>query len=215
MERILDIRDQPPETLRRTPGPLAILSYLQRDETLQAAQVPLPRSQRTVWRILTHAGRIARVVRPEREPVERPEPLAVWQIDFKDASTVPPEPDGKRQHVVEVLNVVDAGTALLVGAQADDEYRAETVLPAVVPFLAAYGLPDQVMGDRDPRCVGSPQGRDFPSPFIRFWQCLGVEVAVCPPRQPQKNCFVERYHRSYTAECLALLRPATLADVRG
>ncbi len=106
VERILDIRDQPPENLRRTPGPLAILYYLQRDETLQAAQVPLPRSQRTVWRILTQAGRIAHVVRPEREPVERPEPLAVWQIDFKDASTVPPEPDGKRQHVVEVLNVV-------------------------------------------------------------------------------------------------------------
>ena len=68
--------------------------------------------------------------------------------------------------------------------------------------------------DRDPRFVGSPHGRDFPSPFVRFWQCLGVDVAICPPHRPDKNCFVERYHRSYTEECLRLCRPATLAEVR-
>ena len=70
------------------------------------------------------------------------------------------------------------------------------------------------MGDRDPRFVGRPQGRDFPSPFIGFWQCLGVEVVVCPPRRPDKNCCVERYHRSYSDECLTLQRPAPLAEVR-
>ena len=214
VQRLLAIRDQPPDNLRRTPGPLAILYYLHRDAPLQAAAVPLPRCQRTIWRILTTAGRIAHSARPECDPVERPEPLEMWQMDFKDASTVAPEQDGKRQHVVEVLNVVDAGTSLLLGAQAEEDYRAPTILPALVPFLETYGLPDRVMCDRDPRFVGSPQGRDFPSPFIGFWQCLGGEVVVCPPRRPDKNCCVERDHRSDTEACLTLQRPATLAEVR-
>lgn len=44
-------------------------------------------------------------------------PLTAWQLDFKDASTVPPDPDGKRQQVVEVLNTVDTGTSILLNAQ--------------------------------------------------------------------------------------------------
>jgi hypothetical protein len=35
--------------------------------------------------------------------------MTMWQLDFKDVSTVPADPDGKRQHVVEVLDTVDAG----------------------------------------------------------------------------------------------------------
>jgi hypothetical protein len=31
--------------------------------------------------------------------------LTSWQLDFKDVSTVPADPDGKRAHVVEVLDV--------------------------------------------------------------------------------------------------------------
>src|SRR5687768_6399038 len=44
IDRMLAIRDQPPENLHRTPGPKAILSYLPRDPDLQAAKVRLPRS---------------------------------------------------------------------------------------------------------------------------------------------------------------------------
>jgi hypothetical protein len=29
--------------------------------------------------------------------------MTEWQLDFKDASTVPADPDGKQGHVVEVL----------------------------------------------------------------------------------------------------------------
>jgi hypothetical protein len=45
----------------------------------------------------------------------RAEPLEAWQIDFKDVTTVAPEPEGKRQHTVEVLNIVDTGTSILEG----------------------------------------------------------------------------------------------------
>ncbi len=46
-EQIQQIRLDPPEGLQRTPGPLAISSYLQRDEPLLARGKRLPRSRRT------------------------------------------------------------------------------------------------------------------------------------------------------------------------
>ena len=48
---LLEIRDHPPEGLQRIPGPKAIRYYLERDPTLQAQGLPLPRSSRTIWRI--------------------------------------------------------------------------------------------------------------------------------------------------------------------
>src|SRR5438105_11596429 len=107
-DRIVAMRDEPPEGLRRTPGPKALLYYLPRDEQLQGER--LPRSSRTIYGILQQAGRIARRRSHEQEPLERPAPMSQWQLDFKDASTVPADPFGKQQHVVEVLNVIDEGT---------------------------------------------------------------------------------------------------------
>jgi hypothetical protein len=140
--------------------------------------------------------------------------LTSWQLDFKDAATVPPEPEGKQKHGVEVLNTVDVGTSVLLDAQAQDDFTAQTSVLAVAQLLRTQGLPDHVTFDRDTRFVGSWSSRDFPSPFVRFWTSLGVQVTVCPPHRPDKNAFVERYHRSYNRECLQLERPGTLEEVR-
>ncbi len=48
-DRIVEMRDEPPEGLRRTPGPKALLYYLPRDERLQGER--LPRSSRTIYGI--------------------------------------------------------------------------------------------------------------------------------------------------------------------
>src|SRR5690242_9011423 len=62
---ILAIRDEPPEGLRRTPGPKAILSYLPRRLTFWESHLRLPTSTRTVYEILKCNQRIApRPVRP-------------------------------------------------------------------------------------------------------------------------------------------------------
>lgn len=58
VERILEIRDYPPEGLRRTPGPRTILYYLHQDAGLRAAQLRLPRSTRTIWQVLVVHQRI-------------------------------------------------------------------------------------------------------------------------------------------------------------
>jgi Integrase core domain len=144
--------------------------------------------------------------------VPRPAPLRSWQLDFKDVSTVPPDPDGKRGPVVEVLNTVDTGTSILLAAQVRPDFTMETAIAAVAELVRQLGLPERVTFDRDPRFVGAPQQRDFPSPFVRFWLCLGVQVTICPPRRPDLNAFVERYHRSFEYECVRIYRPPDLAS---
>jgi hypothetical protein len=37
---------------------------------------------------------------------------------------------------------------------------------------------------------------------------------ICPPHRPDKNAYVERYHRTYKQECLLVHRPSTLSEVR-
>jgi Integrase core domain len=214
IERILAIRDQPPEGLNRIPGPKAILYYLQQEATTSLQGQRLPRSSRTIWRILRQHQRIASRPGQAHHPVERPEPMQSWQLDFKDASTVPAELDGKQQHVVEVLDAVDVGTSILIAAQARADFTMASAIETAAAIVAEKGLPDRVTLERDPRFVGETSQRESPCPFLRFWLCLGVEVNICPPRRPDLNAFVERYHRTYEEECLQVHRPADLATVR-
>lgn len=211
--RILEIRDQPPLNLGRIPGPKAILYYLHLDAATTLNGERLPRSSRTIWLVLHQHQRILLTPTRSRTPVERPEPLSDWQLDFKDASTVPADPEGKRQHVIEVLDTVDCGTSLLVNAQPRPDFSMATAIAAVAQTVQESGLPERVTFDRDARFVGGTLHADAPSPFVRFWLCLGVTVNVLPPRRPDLNAFVERYHRSYDEECLQVHRPADLDAV--
>jgi hypothetical protein len=80
VQEVLAIRDQPPEGLRRVPGPQAIQYYLARDPLMQFFQLPCP-SRKTISRILKANDRIALRKQPVHEPVERPLPMLCWQID--------------------------------------------------------------------------------------------------------------------------------------
>jgi hypothetical protein len=213
--RIVDMRLSPPEHLGRTPGPRALLYYLPRDPDLQAAQVPLPRSSRTIWKILHKSGCIP-PAKKKPQPLEPREPLEEIQMDFKDVSSVSPKesPQGKLKHVVEMCNFVDAGTSVALLAQAREDFHEQTAMEAVITFLQSYGCPHKITFDRDPRWVGSSSGWDFPSPLRRFLLCLGIEPNICPPHRPDKNAFVERFHRTLGHECLQLHRPGTLQEVR-
>ena len=126
VQRILEIRTAPPENLRRVPGPEAILYYLHRDPSLKGAGVRLPRSQTPIWKILRQSGCIAQDRRRKPKPLELRHPGEEVQFDLKDASSVPADPDGKRQHVVEIANFVDAGTSIWLHQQVGADFDAET-----------------------------------------------------------------------------------------
>ena len=213
VQRILEIRIAPPENLQRVPGPEAILYYLQRDPFLTHAGVRLPRSQTSIWKILRQAGCIAQDRRRKPKPLELRQPGEEVQLDLKDASSVPADPEGKRQHVVEIANFVDAGTSIWLHRQVGAEFDAETLLEVVAQFFREQGLPAMLTFDNDPRFVGSPSGRDFPSALVRFLLCLGVEPNIIPPHRPDLNAYVERFHRSLGQECLHVHRPGTLSQV--
>jgi hypothetical protein len=187
VERILAIRDNPPGNLRRVPGPRTIIYYLHQDEVFKRSGHHLPTSTSTVWGILSAHGRILRRPPIDHQPVDLPAPMTSWGIDFKDVGTVPADPQGKQQHVVEVLNVVDSGTSILLDALPRDDFTAETAIIAFTNTLLVHGLPHSITCDRDPRFVGSWTGREFPSAFRRYLLSLGITVDVCPPKRPDKN----------------------------
>lgn len=204
----------PPANLQRIPGPEAILYFLHHDPLLKAAGVHLPRSQTTIWKILREAGCTVQDRRRKPRPLELRQPGEEVQFDLKDASSVPADPEGKRQHVVEIANFVDAGTSIWLHQQVGDAFDAEALFEVVVQFLRQHGVPGMLTFDNDPRFVGSPQGRDFPSALVRFLWCVGVRPNVIPPHRPDKNAYVERFHRSLGQECLQVHRPGKLSEVR-
>jgi hypothetical protein len=123
-----------------------------------------------------------------------------------------PRANGSR--VVEITNFVDAGTSIWLSRSVGGDFDAETLLEVVAQFLREHGLPTMLTFDNDPRFVGSASGRDFPSALLRFLLCVGVEPNVCPPHRPDKNAYVERFHRTLGEECLRVQLPQTLEQVQ-
>jgi hypothetical protein len=161
-----------------------------RDPALQQAGVRLPRSQTTIWKILRQAGCIAQDRRRKPKPLEPRQPGEEVQFDLKDGSHMQASAEGKRQHVVEIANFVDAGTSIWLHREVRGDFNAEVLLEVVAQFLCEHGLPQMLTFDNDPREVFSPAGRDFPSALVRFLLCLGVQPNVIPPHRPDLNDLV-------------------------
>lgn len=212
--RIVELRTLLVEHLGRIPGQRAILYYLHQDEQLKQAGLRLPGSESTIWRILDHHQCFYRPKRSARKPIERPEPMAVWEIDFADLPGVASPHSEKQTHVVEAFNVVDRGTSILVDTQASDSYDAQQALIAMASTLIVYGCPQRIVLDRDPRLVGSWSGDGFPSAFMRFLLSLGIRAEVCPPQRPDLKPCVERFQRTLEHEWVRVERPGNLAAVR-
>ncbi|HEX2915406.1 MAG TPA: hypothetical protein VH186_31895 [Chloroflexia bacterium] len=113
IERILDIRDHPPHNLNRVPGPRTIAYYLKLDQVLLASGLKPPTSTSFIWRILCRNGRISPPQELKHQAMELPPPMAEWEADYKDVSSVKVGVEGKRAHLVEVLDALDVGTSIL------------------------------------------------------------------------------------------------------
>jgi len=81
VERIVQIRQDPPENLKRIPGSRTILYYLHRDPELQAQGLRVPRSARPIWKILRAEGLILDPPAARHQPLLPREPLEEVQID--------------------------------------------------------------------------------------------------------------------------------------
>ncbi len=200
VQQVLAIRDAPPEGLRRVAGPEAIRYYLQRDPFVQMFQLPVP-SRRTIHRLLQAHGRIAHPKKRVHEPMERPAPLSQWQIDFKDVESVPAEPDGKQQHVVETLTIIDMGTSVLLDAHVRSDFTAESALQALSATLRTYGRPTSITVDRDPRLswavLGAVLFRRPCSALGPVWASRSTSaIPIIPNRMPLSNAFIAALKRN-------------------
>jgi len=212
IERILAIRDHPP--VNRIPGPLTIQYFLNEQEKKEPSGCYLPTSGSTIWRILDQHQRIYRPSPVEPTPLPLADSMEIWELDFKDVTTVRRLAEtGKLQHFVETLNMIDIGTSILVDNPARFDFNAETSIRAVAAVLQQVGCPRQITFDRDPRFVASAGGGDFPAPFVRFLACLGIKPDICPPQQPWKNPYVERYNKTYKYETILICQPETYEQV--
>ena len=86
-EHVRQIRLESPEGLQRTPGPVAILYSLQSDEAALVTGKRLPRSTRTIWRILDAAGLIVRDPLRKHAALEPPDP---WRKSKWTSKMCPP-----------------------------------------------------------------------------------------------------------------------------
>jgi hypothetical protein len=91
-----------------------------------------------------------------------------------DASSVPTDAHGKKQHVVEILNIIDKGTSILVAHHVRSDFNAQTALAAVAQTFAEHGLPTSITLDRDTRLRWERlKAVIFPPPlyaFVMLWE---------------------------------------------
>jgi len=73
----------------------------------------------------------------------------------------------------------------------------------VTQFVREHGLPQMLIFDNDPRCIGSASGGDFSSARVRLLWCVGVRPNVIPPHRPDKNAYVEQWNSSSASGVLA------------
>jgi len=182
---ILELREELSEKHARKAGAIPIIGELRKREDLKDAGYYLPTSSTTIYEILRRHGYILPPIKYQYHPVILPAPNEEWEVDFGLTQL------GDRSWF-EFFAVVDRGTSRIIYLEGDERYNAETSLEAFARLFIQHGMPKRIRMDRDTRFVASWTSDGYSSALIRFLRVLGVEVIVCPPRQPWKKPFVER-----------------------
>ncbi|MBM7846414.1 integrase core domain-containing protein [Herpetosiphon giganteus] len=212
IERILTLRQELATQFHRTVGAKTIIAYLQRDPDL--ANDRIPRSPTTINRILRDHQLLFDPPTRQRQPRTPCPPMQEIEIDFTDVTSIPPDPDGKRQHAAEAFMWVDAGTSIPVAARISTDFHMVSVIRTTASILQQIGLPARIRMDCDVRLVSNNRLADFPSPFQRLLLNLGIQVEVCPPHRPDLKPFVERFHKNYKGESVYPNWPTTEAEAQ-
>ena len=195
-QRVLSVRDTHPAW-----GARKIVRCLERDNWNSPAHS-------TVHEILRRSGRITAppggAVASQR--FEMPRPNLLWQMDFKGWVRLGNDTQ------CHPLTVVDDHSRYDLCLQACADQRTDTVRGRLEDTFRRYGLPEAFFVDN-----GSPWGDPSGERWTRFsvWLLkLGILVIHSRPYHPQSRGKNERFHRTLTAEVLALRRFRDLTETQ-
>lgn len=133
-------------------------------------------------------------------------PNRLWQMDYKGWIRLG---NGEKCHP---LTVIDDHSRYAVCLHACADQQTTTVQGRLERVFQRYGLPDAFFVDN-----GSPWGDAAGGHWTRFgvWLLkLGVELIHSRPYHPQSRGKNERFHRTLTAEVLALRRFAGFDEMQ-
>ncbi len=152
-------------------------------------------------------------------------PALICQVDEHTMDQLVVTPDGtvitRRVHGAVLICVKTAailGAVLALDSLKEEDYMRllkQTIEPKD-RLVALYECHHRWPCSGKPAVIFHDRGKIFTSE--RATQVvvdrLGIVTEQAPAYAPSANGFVERYHRTYQEECLAVQRPGTLQEVR-
>ena len=146
----------------------------------------------TIWRTLSGRGFV--IPQPHKRPrsswrrFEADLPNEVWQADLTHWQLA----DGRE---VEILDIIDDHSRLLVGATARLVFKAGDIVTDLHAAIARHGRPERLLTDNGAVFTGAYRGRGWVA-LERELVALGIALSHSEPYHPQTCGKVERLHQT-------------------
>jgi len=166
-------------------GAVTIAWHLAQDHE----QVP---ATSTIWRVLSRRGFV--VAQPHKRPrssfirFEADQPNERWQADVTHWMLA----DGTD---VEILNIIDDHSRLLIGSDARVTFKASDVVACFHQAAARYGLPASMLTDNGAIFTGAYRGQGRVALEIEL-AALHIAFRHSRPYHPQTCGKIERFHQT-------------------
>jgi transposase InsO family protein len=187
-------------------GAHTIHYHLQRRHRRKRKEVP---SVATIWRVLSRRGFV--VPQPHKRPksswrrFQAELPNECWQADTTHWALA----DGRD---VEILNVVDDHSRLLVASRAFLTAKAADVVETFHQGVSAYGLPAALLTDNG--AIFTAESRKGTCAIELELIALGVDYKHSRPYHPQTCGKVERFHQTQKKWLAKQPKAATVAQLQ-
>jgi transposase InsO family protein len=188
-------------------GPHTIHYHLQRRHRRRPRAVP---SVATIWRVLSRRGFV--VPQPHKRPrsswrrFQAELPNECWQADVTHWALA----DGRE---VDILNVIDDHSRLLVASRAFATAKAADVVETFHQGASELGLPASLLTDNG--AIFTAESRHGSCAIELELIALGVEYKHSRPYHPQTCGKVERFHQTLKRWLTRQRRATTIAGLQG
>jgi len=164
----------------------------------------------TIWRVLSRRGFIT--PQPHKRPrsswhrFEADLPNELWQTDITHWRLA----NGRD---VEILNIVDDHSRLLLGATARTVFKAGDIVTDLHAAMNRHGRPERLLTDNGAVFTGLPRGQGWVA-LEREAAALGIKLSHSKPYHPTTCGKVERLHQTLKKYLTRQPRPRTVASLQ-